>query len=254
VLTLLLIVAVTGLTLGVFFYVGSLFFQGYIYTEPSQDLKWQAPAAGAALMVFFMLWCVLIANTEGATPSDIPYDTVFRFSPRADLLKEPADRIWAVGKDGTEKTYKRERRGQTMWRYVDPSYTPSRPWRGEGIDGVLLEIDGEKQLFKRVTGSDGSNPEFVNDSGWAMKDYGDGPSGVPSIFRWSRFMMNFVLNFGHFLLWWLCLWLLLRYQWSHALGLGFVLWLIFTLSILPMLLNYAAEVAQSNAAATTRQA
>ena len=255
-LTLLLIVAVTGLALGVFLYVGSLFLQGYIYTEPSQGLRWQAPAAGAALMVFFMLWCVLIANTEGATPRDIPYDTVFRFSPRADLLKEPAKEIWAIQADGEKKAYKRKREvtgiGQISNRYLDTVF--NRPWRNEGITGVLLEIDGEKQLFKRVPGSDSSYGEFVNDLGWVMKNYEDGPSGVPSIFRWGRFLMNFVLNFGHFLLWWLCLWLLLRFQWSHALGLGFVLWLIFTLSFLPMLLNYAAEVAQSNAATTTRQA
>ena len=65
--------------------------------------------------------------------------------------------------------------------------------------------------------------------------------------------MTLLLNFGFFLCCWLTLWLLLRFQWSHALGLGFVLWLVFTLSLLPMLLTRAAEVAQANAAAS-RQA
>jgi hypothetical protein len=87
-----------------------------------------------------------------------------------------------------------------------------------------------------------------------MKEFDDGPNGMPSIFLWSRFLMTLFLNFGHFLLWWLCLWLLLRFQWSHALGLGFVLWLVFTLFFLPMLLGYAAEVAESNAAAARQVA
>src|SRR5438094_6820358 len=112
-LTLALIVlVVTGITLALFFYVGGSFLQGYIYTEPSQELHWQAPAAGGVLAVFLMLWCLLIATAEGATPRDIPYDTIFRFSPRVDLLPEPAREIWAISKDGQEKPYKRARLGQ----------------------------------------------------------------------------------------------------------------------------------------------
>jgi hypothetical protein len=226
--------------------VGALFLQGYIYTEPSAELFWQAPAAGGVMMVFFMLWGILIVNAEGASPRDIPYDTVFRFSPRVDRFpEEPAKEIWAVYKDGTEKPYTRERRGQTNWRYVDTKVSPPRPWRDDGVTGVKLVIDNEPLHFKRVQGTGGSYSEYVSDNGWIMKEYGDGPTGNPSMFRWGRFLMNLALNFGHFLAWWLCLWLLLRFQWSHALGLGFILWLVFTLSVLPMLLNYAAEVAQN---------
>jgi hypothetical protein len=255
VLTLVLIVlVVTSVTLALFFYVGGTFLQGYIYTEPSQDLHWQAPAAGGVLAVFLMLWCVLVANAEGATPRDIPYDTIFGFKARVDLLPEPAREIWAVYKDGQERPYKRERLGQTTYRYVDPSYTPARPWRSDGVEGVLLVIDGEKYLFKRADSSEGSYGEFVNDKGWVMKEYDDGPTGMPTVVRHGRFLMTLFFNLLHFLLWWLCLWLLLRFQWSHALGLGFVMWLVFTLFFLPMLLGQAAEVAESNAAMARRVA
>jgi hypothetical protein len=37
----------------------------------------------------------------------------------------------------------------------------------------------------------------------------------------------------------------LRFQWAHALGLAFVIWLVMTLLVLPMLLAYAAEVSQA---------
>jgi hypothetical protein len=254
VLTLALIVLIVGtIALALFFYVGAMFLQGYIYTEPSQDLYWQAPAAGGALALFLALWCVLVASAEGATPRDIPYDTVFHFTPNVDLLKEPPREIWAVYKDGQEKPYKRDRLGQTTYRYVDPSYTPSRPWKGDGVEGIILIIDGEKLLFKRVPSSESYYSEFVSDNGWIMKEYADGPTGMPSAFRWSRFLMTLLLNFGHLLLWWLCLWLLLRFQWGHALGLAFVLWLVCTLSILPMLLSSAAEVAEGKAISTSQR-
>ena len=80
-LTLLLILLITGLGMAVLLYVGAMFFQGYIYTEPSRELYWQAPAAAGVLTLFLMLWCVLDANSPGTAPGDIPYDTIFRFTP-----------------------------------------------------------------------------------------------------------------------------------------------------------------------------
>ena len=247
-LTLLLIILITGLGLAVLLYAGALFLQGYIYTEPSRELYWQAPAAAGVLTLFLMLWCVLDANSPGAAAGDIPYDTLFRFSPRADLLKEPAKQIWAVSKDGEKTLYTRDRMGQTNYRYVDASYSPKRPWRGNDVESVVLDIDGESHEFKRVKNTGSSYPEFVDDKGWSMKDFGDGPDGTPSAFRWGRFLMNLILNFGFFLAWWLCLWLLMRFQWSHAFGLAFVLWIFFLFSVMPMLLGYAAGVAQGRAA------
>jgi hypothetical protein len=254
VLSLMLILLVTGLTLMVFFYVGSMFLQGYIYTEPSRQLYWQAPAAGGALMLFLMLWCVLVASAEGASPTNIPYNSLLKFSASVYLLPEPAREIWAVKKNGDKIHFRRKGEvtgvGQTSYRYYDP--VSNRPWRNDGVDSVLLVIGGDNYLFKRNKDASGPYGEFVSDDGWVMVEYEDGPTGQPSAFRWGLFLMNMFLNVGHFLLWWLCLWLILRFQWSHALGLGFILWLLFTFTFLPMLLGQAAAVAE-NRTATTRQ-
>ena len=246
-LTLLVITLLTGLTLAVFLYVGGAFLQGYIYTEPSQDLYWQAPASGLVLAGFFFVWLYLIVNTQGASTRDIPYDTVFRFAPRVDRIPEPAKEIWAVKKNGAKVRYTSDRQGQTSWRYLDKSYSPGRPWRDDGVEAVEVVLDNENVIFKRVKGTQGSYGEYVSDTGWIMKEYGDGPTGIPTIFRWGRFLAILFLNFVHFLLWWLCLWLLMRFQWAHALGLAFVMWLIFTLMILPMLIGYAVETAERRA-------
>jgi hypothetical protein len=82
-----------------------------------------------------------------------------------------------------------------------------------------------------------------------MRDYDDsspsgGPTGLPMQFRTGRFLANLFLNFGFFVVLFVGLWLVLHYEMGHALGLSFVVWLVFTLALLPMLLNNAAEVAQ----------
>ncbi|HMC63794.1 MAG TPA: hypothetical protein VKI65_02535, partial [Gemmataceae bacterium] len=46
------------------------------------------------------------------------------------------------------------------------------------------------------------------------------------------------------------LWLLLRFQWSHALGLAVVFWLVMTLLILPMLRTQMIKLAQQRATPT----
>jgi hypothetical protein len=203
-----------------------------------------------------MLWCMLVANAEGASATNIPYNTLFNFRADAYLLPEPATEIWAIKKGGDKKPFQRKGQvtgvGQTSYRYYDTSINPNRPWRNEGVEAILLVIGGENYLFKRNKNATGPYGEFVSDDGWVMIEYEDGPTGRPRAFRWGLFLMNLILNAAHFLLWWVCLWLILRFQWAHALGLAFVLWLLFTFSLLPMLLGQAAEVAE-NRAATTRQ-
>ena len=46
---------------------------------------------------------------------------------------------------------------------------------------------------------------------------------------------NLLLNLAHFLAWFACFWLLLRFQWSHALGLAVVFWLVFAVVAWPVL-------------------
>jgi hypothetical protein len=248
----MLILLVTGATLAVFLYVGGMFLQGYIYTEPSRDINWQAPAAGAALMVFLMLWCFLDANAADASPRELPYDTLFRFSANVDLLKEPAKEIWAIKKDGEKKPYTLRKVSPTSYRYVDPTYSPERPWRDDGVESLQIVIGGETYQFDRVKLAAADKKyagylEYLNDKGWVIKDYGDGPTSIPSKFRLGRLVMNLLLNFGFLLVWWLSLWLIMRFQWSHALLLAIVMWLVFLLTVMPMLLGYAGEVAEQQA-------
>src|SRR4051812_24069436 len=73
-------VLIVGVTLFALLWGGALFLQGYFYTEPAAGLSWRAPAAAGALTLFYGLWCVLDYGATGASRTNLPYDTVFRFS------------------------------------------------------------------------------------------------------------------------------------------------------------------------------
>jgi hypothetical protein len=235
-----------GVVLAGFLYVGAVFLQGYFYTGPSEQLIWGAPAAAAVLTLFLGLWCLLDANNPGSTPQDIPYDSFFRFSPRVDMMPTPAKEIWAVRQGSKEpiayKLVKVPRAGFAQYEYREAK-RPEHTWSTGGVQAILLKRDGEMDRFLPRKGAEGGYREFVDEDGWTMKEYDTGPTGQPTKFRFGRFLANLLLNLLHLGLWFGCLWVLLRFQWSHALGLGFVLWLVMTLSFLPALLDQAARLA-----------
>ena len=248
-LFLLLIFVLIAMSLTVLLWVGTLFLQGYYYTEPTAGIAWQAPAAGAALALFLTLWCVLLVNNPGTGPSDLPYDTLFRFSPKVEMFDKPVKDLWAVKKEEKEPVhYKLDKRpvgGQVRNEYVDE--LSGRPWNPSGVEAIVIKKDGADIRFNPIPEEKGTGyREFVSDDGWVMRQFAQsGPTGEPYTFRWSRFLMNLFLNFFHLALWFVCLWLVLRFQWPHALGLALALWLVMTLAVLPMVLEQAAAVGRA---------
>jgi hypothetical protein len=240
----LLIFFLTGMALTVLLWAGTLFLQGYYYTEPTTGIAWQAPAAGFSLALFFTLWSYLIVGSPGASPGDLPYDTLFRFSPRVDKFKKTPTELWVEKKGIKEplhyKLVKRVVGGRTQESYETDS---GQKYSSSGVEAIVLKEDGQNVRYLPRPGPEGSGyREFVDDSGWAMREFPQsGPTGLPEAFRWGRFVTNLFLNSLHLALWFVCLWLLLRFAWAHALGLAVVLWLVMTLAILPMLLDESAS-------------
>jgi len=69
----------------------------------------------------------------------------------------------------------------------------------------------------------------------------EGDLGEVSQFRWDLLLLNLLFNGLHVALWFAGLWLVLRFQWSHALGFAVCLWLVMTLLPVPMVLDYAQQ-------------
>jgi hypothetical protein len=263
VLNLSLILIVTGAVLTVVLWSGAYYFQGYIYTEPSPGIYWQAPAAAAILTLGYTIWCLSVAMTAGANPQNLPYDTLVRFSPNEEMPElqgRPAPRVWAIKqskrkgeekKDGEKVLYVSKRTPQKF--YYEDTGTKPRPWHGQDVIAIEIEKpDRTTMRFKLVPREDGDNRHFVSADGWSILDSPqDGPTGVPTRMSESRRFWNLFFNLGHFVAWFLGLWVVLRFQWSHALGMAVVAWSIVTLAILPMLLFYAGRVAADSQAIKT---
>lgn len=254
VLYLLGILMLTVVVLMVVLWVGTYLFQGYIYLEPSQSLYWQAPAAAALLGFGYSIWSLAIASSTGANSQNIPIDTIFRFSPREDMLARPAPRIWAIklpaNKSARERKeeetieYKSVRDNQKQFHYVDTTLTP-RPWQRQDVIAVELEkADGKKIRFTPAEIGQGEYRQFVSKDGWVMHEFEGGPTGLPIKFSLGRMILNLFFNFGHLFAWFIALWLILRFQWGHAAGLALVIWGLVTVVFLPMLLTYSGYVAQ----------
>jgi hypothetical protein len=252
VLSLILVLFCLLVSLTVLIWIAAFFFQGYIYTQPSPYLFWQAPAAAILLVLGFSIWCFSIALSEKASPTNIPVDTLFRFNPHIDMFERPAPRLWAITVDTSkpadqrkeaEVLYVSRRDSQTQFHYEDTSVKP-RPWQGKGVIAVEIETpDGARMRFEPAQVGLGEYPRYVSKEGWIMPVFESGPNGLPQKFSVGRMSLNLLFNFGHLLAWFLGLWVILRFQWSHALGLAIVAWVAMTLIFLPMLLSFAASVA-----------
>jgi hypothetical protein len=219
----------------------TLWFQSYLYSEPVADWWWRVPAAGTLLTLFLVFWGWIDYQNPGR------YSTLFLFSCTDE--KDSDELRVMTRKDGkeTETRYalRKSPQGLAEYRSVVPPYrpVPSHP------DAVIVKEDGDEVRFEperddngKFKFRQGQSLLYVDERGRVMSE---ASLGRLSTFHWSVFMANLEINFGHLLLWFACLWLLLRFQWSHALGLAVVFWLAMTLLVMPMVLGKVEEAARN---------
>jgi hypothetical protein len=256
----LLILLLTGLVLSVLLWVGTAWLQGYIYNEPAQGLSWRAPAAGAAVMAFLALWCFLDYRLAEPATEDLPFDTLWNFSPTETYPTKPWPYFWSV-KNGKETEYRRQESVQAGGgaRYLDPA--TKQPWSREsnGLVQAVIVPDGDKKVrfdldlppggkFKP-----GEPARYKEDGGQhRVLTENDVLTGQVSKFRFGLFVGNVILNLLHLGVWFACLWLLLRFQWPHALGLAVVLWVVMMFGVFPPLLFQTKQAVKARATASQR--
>jgi hypothetical protein len=257
---LILIFLLLLLGLVALLWAGTLVIQGYFYTEPASELYWRAPAAAAALTLFLALWCLLASTDPGA------YDAVFSFSSRQDSEFEQfwARKILPTGRWSKEeirfhKVVVGTQTGQrSATEFQDDRGRPWAPADAEGICGaVFIKLGGErvefrpeldeKGKFRRTEGDDSIRYTEVEGS----RFFDSNAVGTVSVYRTGLFFANLLLNLLFLGVWFACLWLLLRFQWPHALGLGLVMWLAFSLpgSLVSTLLSMSTDAARQRPAA-----
>jgi hypothetical protein len=226
---------VVWLGLVVLLAAGTLWFQGYLYSEPAEQLYWRAPAAGGAVVLALTLWVVLDYRAPGRYR--VWYDAT------AVERREPYKEIRTINADGEEEVYKAVKnvRGQLEYRSGTKllSGRPQQVIVFEGEDKVEFKPDRDARGYFKP-GDDGVLC-YRDDRGRVMRE---GQFGRLDSFHWGWLLGCWVVNFLFLAVWFVTLWLLLRYQWAHALGLAFAFWGASLIFVLMPLLNYAEGVAR----------
>jgi hypothetical protein len=237
---LVLVFVMLLVALGVLFFVGTLFVQSFIFTEPVEGLTWRAPTSAAIMAVFFTFWCLIVVRSD-ARPGNIPYTTIFNFSIRSNMRDSPAPDLWADRDDGQVLHYvlKHEVELGHDKTYYRNANDPTKTFTPIGVAAVEIENGpGPKLKFDRT--SDGDNQIFRSPDGWNL-EYDRDISGNPTRMSWGLLMGNLFLNLFHFALWFVCLWLILRFSLSSSFLFAAILWGLMTVALLPMLLDQAAS-------------
>ncbi len=225
---------------------GTLFLQGYFNETPPAltEVAWRAPVAGAAVAAFITLWTILYYNnpegyaplTEYSSTEEQPY-----FS-----------KLWII-QEGQRIEFNLRKNDQGRPAYVGPTRLPRLPARPAEI---IVREDGEEAHFKPDRDDRGNfKPDptsktlsYRDERGRVMQEGYLGQL-VPEK-RPGRTFVYVLLNLLHGVVWFACLWPLMRFTWGQAVLLTIGCWLMMTLIILPPILTQADNVAKERAKPT----
>jgi hypothetical protein len=232
----ILILFVLAVALSIILWAGSLLLQWWLYETPASKLYWRAPAVGAGIVLFLAVWIIVDCRTGGR---------VQPFQRTSVHETKPYDTLKAVlTPKGPEETFKRvgsadERLNYRLDGQRDGKVLPARPERIIVDDGgTPVGFEPERDAQGHFKTQAGENLRYFDKSGRVMVE---GQLGEVSQFRWDLLLLNVLFNVLHLALWFAGLWLVLRFQWAHALGFAVCLWLVMTLLPAPMVLDYAQQ-------------
>jgi hypothetical protein len=247
VILIVLSLIVVAVALVLLLLVGSLWLQGFIYSEPADAMHWRALATGGILTVFVAGWCLLNYRYPGS------FDAVFNFSPTETKQYDSFIAVKRLDEKTTRNISYTLLKSGIGGNYVD---TLGHPWRRSDTDGIIEAIevkDGANTIrFKAELTPEGqfktSPVRYVEEGGrrYMTEDL----LGTVETRNWRLLFVYTLLNLLHLVLWFVCFWLIIRFQFSHALGLAFVFWGVMTLFVMPMLLDQARVLGEEKAAAT----
>lgn len=250
ILVLTLLAVAVGLI--VVFWVGAQWAQGYFYDSTVRGLPWRAPAAAGVVSVFLGLWCIIEYSSPGSTDAmhNFSHQEVRDFDSFISVRRSPGK------KDEEEIRFERRPAGNAFV-FVDAEGNKwSRSSSGAMIAIIIEEGQGDNKTRRRFNadlddkgnfqtgqarGRDMEALKYREVSGSGTID--ERQPGKVIRPRTGRLVGNIVLNLVHLALWWAAIWLLLRFQWSHAAGFAFVAWLAVTLALVPFLLGRARTAA-----------
>jgi hypothetical protein len=228
-----------------FLFAWTLWFQAYIYTEPATQLWWRAPAAGTVIALFLAAWVFIDYRAVKNSP-----ETRYPFGPVQEMplksaAQEPFEKLYLDENSDAAYTRTTVTEGkQTRFEYRrGQDVLPSRPPR------VVAVENDEKVVFEPDRDAKGN---FKPDPVDSLLRYRDSRGNIlyertfereaPS--RTLAVMFGLFLNIGFLAVWFACMWLLLRYQFWHALGLAVVMYAVMLLFVIGPVMATAEQAAR----------
>jgi hypothetical protein len=166
-------------------------------------------------------------------------NTLFNFTSSSE---KPFDSFYSI-RNGKETHYVKDKR---KGAFVDDQ---GKPWRwndSEGVVDTITVVEGDNRLIFKADLASGGKPK---DAGKAVRFLEEGGTGwyiasddlgiIAKAQAGRTFLMVFI-NFVHFVVWFLAIWLLLEYQWPHAFLLALPFWAATTLIVLPPMVSKLA--------------
>jgi len=214
VLLLIVILLIVWVVLAVLLTAWSMWFQGFLYTEPSTGLVWRAPAAASAIMATVFLWVIVDYRTQG------------KYRPIWETTSTESSKSFAElrvpGESGKDEVYKLRPGTRNEYREGGlPSgkklaATPPQVIvvEGEGRAVFKPEVDAKGNYLRHKTRGVEDPLRYVDEKGRVMRE---GEFGQLETFRTGTFIGNLFINLLFLAACFLSLWLLARFQWLHAL-------------------------------------
>ena len=222
--------------LSVLLWAGALLLQGWLYETPAPQLYWRAPAVAAGITLFLAVWVFADCHTGGRV-RPLHQTSVWETKPYPTLKavltpKGPEETFTRVGSADQRLDYRQDGRR-------DGKALPARPEKVIVDDGgAAVAFEPERDAQGHFRTQPGENLRYLDPAGRVMME---GELGEVSQFHWDVMLLNVLFNVLHLALWFAGLWLVLRFQWAHALGFAVCLWLVMTLLPVPMVLDYAQQ-------------
>jgi hypothetical protein len=270
----LLTLALATLALFALFWGVSAVAQGYLYNEPADRLPLRALAAALAVGSFLALWATIDKRNPGKydtffefasyTTTDFQEFDAVRWSvdPTTPRSKpgfrkgangEPAETVTKFKRAGGNKSapFQAEKTGESF--RLNTSTTVTAAILLPGPDGTASRFTAEMQVPdasgklvplkpdmlkgdpKGVVYAPNTRFMEVSGSRYVQAKQLDEHKGVLFVPSSGVVFVALLLNLGHFVVWFLAIWLLLRFGWGHALGAAAAAGLVTMLVILPLL-------------------
>ncbi len=232
-----LIFLILFLVLFSLYFGGTIYFHNWLYSSLPNSLWQRSAIAAAGTALFFVFWAWLhYLNPDR-------FGMLFEFSKYEMKDFNQIESVRLVGDREEIIPYHKKPGGIGTSDYLDArkAHKPN-PWARSDANSVMIAIlireenrdqptrfevklDAQKRfppnyLYQEVGGSRYIDPNHI---GRVIRPRG------------STVFLNIILTLLHGAIWYVALWIGLQFESEHALGLTLVLWLAFTIIILPVL-------------------